>query len=715
MSSFLLKLTTRLKAVLRWMEQSYIFKITLFILILWIGCSIVYSRAEGTNFFNGFFYILMNLFGEVSNNPTTLLGKISVVLILCISIMLFAIIIGEISKLLLQRLLNREKPRIKRYYNGTGQIVICGVSSNILGILRELRSKDLEKGSHAPVVIISENIDSLVIPDPELRKNVFGINGNVLVEDDLKRAGLERAKSILILPKEGDRKSKKSFRDSYTALVYKAIHNYLSLKENRVKIKNDINVVLEFLDDSVNLLPCSSADPSGPAVYKDPIGKTGRSVIVEAIFLEKLSTYLFVQSLMNREINNIVQRLLTTQIYGTNEFYYHTVGDALAGKGFHDLERTLLKTNATALGVLRRNKEDESSLDTKLLLNPAREIVLKKGDRIVLITYNERELRRSTDVLKKGVLKTGGKKPDVKRSNRGLSIPFRRLFILNWNRPQIRDVLIEVAKIVRNAGVKKRLGVTILTRFPSKELEPEFDEVKQKISKVIGADVEKILDINLIHGKDPLKLATLKKAGIQAKDSKKIRVLILSEDQESEEADLRVLYQSQLIENRISKELFTCVELTRSNNLLMFDHSYIDVVVSVDDFCAKLLAQAILKPYISLVFRNLLTFSEDTNEFYIRDVPATYVGKTILKLQEDLIGFPVIFIGHIRSKASRDRKGYVTNEPRITINPLMGKNYDNSHIRYNRVSRTDKFQKGDRAILIAREPAIVDGVLERLH
>lgn len=712
------KIKARLESAFRWMEQSYLFKISIFILFTWLICSFIYAFAEKDSVFNAMFYILVLIFGEVSIDPQTIVGRITALIILILGIMLFAVLIGEITNLLLGRLINRDLVKMKRFYSGSNHVVICGTTEKLKGALSELRSKDLERSSYSPIVIISENVDEIKITDSRLRWRVYGIKGDPLNEEILRKAGIERCKSILIFTKEGEIKGRQVYRDSYASMVYKGISNYLALKKNAKSVQRDINVVIEFMDESVNLLPCCQEDSHKAEVFRDPIGNTGYSLIVEPVFMEKLSTFMLVQSLLEKDIDEIVQRLLTTQIIGSNEFYYHTVGSKLAGKSFFAVEHALLKTNATPIGVLRKHG-GKGPGKVNLLINPVEEVKLQKGDQIVMITYNERELRRAEEALNKVSGGLRAKPVPQLKSKRDYVLPFKKLVILNWDRSQVRDTLLELSKILINLrknskkGTFKKLKVTIATKHPLARLEKEYSRIISRIDKAVGGQLPELMDVELEQVVEPITLEELDRIGITAKNAEGTKVTILAEEYDEEEPDLMALYQSQLIENRVSNDIFTIVEINESVNLHLFNHSFIDVLVSVDDFCEKLLAQAVLKPHVSLIFRNLLTFSEDTNEFYIRSVPKKYVGRPIFELQEALIGYPVIFIGHIRpySRNTARLTRQFGARSRITVNPRWDGEYEQVSIRYDRLKSSEKLQKGDRVVLIAREPRIVDAVL----
>ena len=94
-------------------------------------------------------------------------------------------------------------------------------------------------------MIISPSVDTLMIDNRVIRKDVHGIKEYAYDFDALKRAKVERARSILILSEAMDSKMNKVnglYRDAEVTLVYKTVCDYLIMEKNWGKIKNDINI-----------------------------------------------------------------------------------------------------------------------------------------------------------------------------------------------------------------------------------------------------------------------------------------------------------------------------------------------------------------------------------------------------------------------------------------------------------------------------------------
>ncbi|MFO7618920.1 MAG: NAD-binding protein [Thermoplasmata archaeon] len=699
----------------KWMKESYQLKVALVILVILISSAFVYSSAEDVPIHEGFFVSMILLFGEAAD-PVTNIGRVSVILTMITGLIFFALIIGEVSSYLIERILRRGKLKVIKYFSGTAHIVICGKSDKLDGIMSELRSEDLETIS--PVIIISPNAGNISFNDQKLRHKTYGIVGDPLDSEVLENANLAQARSVLVLSTDESIKGEERYRDAHVTLMYNTIYNFLSNNDVVKDGKEDMNVVLEFLDEEMNLLPCATGEANRPEIYTTIIPGTARRLIVEPIYLENMPRYLFIQSVLERDISTIVNELLSTSLPDTSEFYYREVTGNLLGKTFNGIEVALLGTGVTAIGVLRRSQAMvdmaisgyQGARRVELFLNPESDMVLAKEDTLVLISYDAKEVTRAFSDLSPG--KFSRPKPLLNNAKASQELPFKRMVIINWNRSLIRDILTEMAKIRANLNGNKdsmdKLEVVLLNGHPSDSA--ELEKLKNNVSEKVGRPMDELISLSTVPIGDSLTLSSLKNVGITRENAKNTRVLIVSEGGASKESDLQTLHQLQMVENRISENIFTAVELLDSKSQHYFMNTRADVIVSIDAFAEHLMAQAVLKPHISLIFRDLLTFSEDTCEFYFRDVPEPFIGKSYGELQVSLVGHPVILIGHTRP-VQEEKRLHTRNS--VTLNPKISGEYDDLG-RQPRIMKSELLKKGDRIILIARVPEVVDSVLGQM-
>ena len=235
--------------------------------------------------------------------------------------------------------------------------------------------------------------------------------------------------------------------------------------------------------------------------------------------------------------------------------------------------------------------------------------------------------------------------------------------ICNWNNkglPFIREVH---AKIVKN----KRPVVVISEQEDSIEL-PEHE------------DSPELEDVYVIKG-NPTNEIILKRANVQHAYT----VVVLADPKQRELADAKSILICMGIKS-VCEELgasktYIAVEGVSPQNIEHLRRAGANEIISAGDFSTLLLAQSSLVHGLSIVYRNLLTISEETNEIYLIPIPKKYEGKKFSDLgaaiySERSKANPVILIG-------------VKSEERILLNP---KPVD-----------FESFKEGDEAIVIAFE------------
>ncbi len=703
-SSWPRRLRIKFKDGLITLRSSVTLKVFLMCLVVYFVFSVVYAHYEQISVFKALFFVFLGLLSEYGASPETPHGYIAILVVMAAGILLLAVLISEVSSYFVNALLSQNRFKIKTRFWDRGHILICGTNSKLSGILDELRSEDLDKRSWRTVVVLAPDVAEYTVSSSRLKKRVIGIEGDPLRFEDLKRAGLERVSSVVLLSNEEKQTKKRLYGDTNTILIYNTIFNYLK-NTNTELVRDSIHIVIEFLEDDINLLPFGGACVDQPEVYSVQVPGKPTRLIIEPVYLEKMPNYLFVQSLFCIELNEIVQRLLSTQFSDSNEFYYLPVPERAVGRPFFTVEEAALETNCTAVGVLRN---DNGKM--RFILNPtnADAARLHTDDQIVISSYNEQGMDEVGTVLQR-VLDEGpmaDRAPDhVEPAKKKRPMPFSKLVICNWHRDQIKDILKELVKIV-GCFDHNSFEVLILSSIAEGRLERGIAAITRTIERELDQPVPFTVEGRQLV--DPFRLRSLIESGITADAKNDLRIMVLSEEATGDEnPDRKTLYQALLIENKISQEIVTAVEVFESRNYEYFKNTSIDVVVSINDFSEKLIAQAILKPYITLIFRNLLSFSARSNEFYLRPIPARFLNRPLYTFIAALIGYPVIFLAHGRPNAD--------GEYDITINPkLDGEAYDTSFITYPRVNRGDEVQAGDVAFLVSYTPALVDAVLEQI-
>jgi voltage-gated potassium channel len=136
-----------------------------------------------------------------------------------------------------------------------------------------------------------------------------------------------------------------------------------------------------------------------------------------------------------------------------------------------------------------------------------------------------------------------------------------------------------------------------------------------------------------VHG-DPTKAEDLERAGIKAARSAIVVADNSYPDIDVEEMDSRTLLSALAIET-LSPNVYTVVEVIRSENLDHFARTKADELVVSARLTGALLAHSAATPGLSDVVGELLTFPKG-NEFYWIPVPADQVGRKFLDCMMDL-------------------------------------------------------------------------------
>ena len=164
-------------------------------------------------------------------------------------------------------------------------------------------------------------------------------------------------------------------------------------------------------------------------------------------------------------------------------------------------------------------------------------------------------------------------------------------------------------------------------------------------------------DVYAIHG-NPTDDTVLNRANITEAQS----AIILADENERSYADSKSILIALAIEN-LNPNVYTCVEVLDSRNIVHFRRTTVDEIISVSEISEKMLSQAAMNPGITAFFLELLTFQEKGNEIYLLDVPGRYVGKTFRDLFVKLLDKRII----LTAIRKRHEKSPVVNPPPTTV------------------------------------------------
>ncbi|OQX53086.1 MAG: hypothetical protein B5M53_07415 [Candidatus Cloacimonas sp. 4484_209] len=343
-------------------------RLLIIIVIIWvIGAIVLWGvehREDPEDFGNVskcFWNIAVYLFsGLDSGVPQTTAGRITVTIILVLSLGIVGVFTGTIASIFVERRIGGR--RFMPPQKLSGQVVICNWNEKGIDIVKELRAKVLKE--KRPIVIISDRIEETFLPElDELEefKNVYIVKGNPSNSLNLKRGNVSNAFSCIILSE----KNAGAYADAQSILIAMTIKQLCS-DEGKQKVHIVSEAVSKSNFEHLKMAGCDEIVSAGDFALR-----------------------LIAQSALTHGLSKVYSNLVTVS-EETNEIYQLPVPTEYYGKTFEELGKDILKKRdvsnpAILIGV---------KSDGQILLNPRKEKFerFKKGDEIFLISYTYPDL-----------------------------------------------------------------------------------------------------------------------------------------------------------------------------------------------------------------------------------------------------------------------------------------------------------------------------------
>ncbi len=353
-------LLSRLK---RFFWKHEFLRLIFLILIIWFTGAIVLwtfehigNPEEFGNVSKCFWNIAVYLFsGLDSGQPGTIAGRVTVTLILILSLGIVGVFTGTVASIFVERKIGgRRFMPPKKLKN---HIVICNWNEKGINIIKELRAKALKV--RKSIVIISAEIDEKSLPElEELEefKKIYLVKGDPSNELNLKRAAIMDAFSCIILAQQ----SAGGYADAQSILIAMTIKQLCEEKECR-----KVHVVTEAVD---------------PKNFEH-LRKAGCDEIVSA---SNFALMIIAQSALTPGLSKVYTNLVTVS-EETNEIYQLSVPPEYYGKTFEKLGEDVFRKRDT------RNPSILIGVKTKgkILLNPKKSQfnTFEEGDSIFLVSF----------------------------------------------------------------------------------------------------------------------------------------------------------------------------------------------------------------------------------------------------------------------------------------------------------------------------------------
>jgi len=219
--------------------------------------------------------------------------------------------------------------------------------------------------------------------------------------------------------------------------------------------------------------------------------------------------------------------------------------------------------------------------------------------------------------------------------------------ILNWG-PRTMEIIKQIHSPV--LGAASRSVIVVVSDDPHLDLEKLQRDFKDKTNNRAFEDV-------YFHPGDPTDEFCLLNANVEDAEA----VVVMAKDNDraaSDEAALRTLFTLKRIAENHNIRMHVVVELLRIANTEVLKDIARDFPGTVDSVAVgqmrtMLLAQATLIPGLTDFYKDLLNFSDETNEVYLVKLPDSVDGQTFPEYCAKVVGvqreWPLIPVGILRN------------------------------------------------------------------
>ena len=260
-------------------------------------------------------------------------------------------------------------------------IIVCGIGLNLKNLLMPLRASSM-KNQQYPILIIDKNehIPSEIWKEIQYYPDIYFMQGNPIKSKDLQKAGIKKARAVIILSKSTTDIEQADMVDADTIFIYKAIKN-----ETKTAL-----IIAELVSVSAISFINSTNDDSN-------VRKQGywlsQPFAVGEIYISSMLDTLICQAFYNPYITDILQQLImgsagSTFAHGLKKkmqekkisqstLYLLNINDELLRLGNRDFPKKVMykelfeffaKNNMVAIGInrnsarlstLKNNKNDK--------------------------------------------------------------------------------------------------------------------------------------------------------------------------------------------------------------------------------------------------------------------------------------------------------------------------------------------------------------------
>ncbi|OCR01723.1 hypothetical protein BCD67_13970 [Oscillatoriales cyanobacterium USR001] len=462
--------------------------------------------------------------------------------------------------------------------------LILGFKNRIIDIIKEIVIAN-ESESYASIVILSpENKEYM---DDFLRTNIAELkttrlvtrNGSITNINDLKKVGVNYAKSVIILndAETLDTESSKHLSDA------RAVKSILAVLAATEESENLPPIVVEIHSEQYrrlaqNLAPGAISTLAEADILARILVQTSRSIGLAIVYL------------------NLVG-------FEGNEFYFYSREEGWGGLTFGQLPFHFL--NGIPIGVRYANG--------CVALNPDKHYKLASDDNVIMIAEDDSTIEFHLDAL----VQVDGTR--YAEHHQSLERKIEKYLIIGWNSKTPIALGEYAAYLVE--GSRVNLAVENLTP----EIEAEFNKISKAYPDIkmdaFEVDLNSVEELNKLKPYQFDSISILAGQGQNAEqvDAKTLTILL----------ELREIFKTYSTEtgNEVTTDLIA--EIVDSEETDLVIKAGVKDFLITNQFVSKILAQASQDPLVLPIYREL--FSAEGNELYLKPIslyfPPQYIGK----------------------------------------------------------------------------------------
>jgi voltage-gated potassium channel len=338
-----------------------VLSILVLLVVIFVVASTAIMMTEHIGFGNAVLKVFPSFLGEIGEiGDPNLLARISIVVGLLVSISFIVIITGKISSVLVDFL--RRGGSMAKKANFSGHTIICGWNFQGEQIVKDLLEAN---GKNQRGIVILDNREERPLKDVR----VEFINGDPSNDEDLKRAGVEKASNVIVLT---DFTKDASTADARAIMIALAVESLNRGVHSCVQVMHSANR-----------------------------SHLEHAHVDEIICLDQMGGSLAVFSALNHGVSTIVSELLTFNKGSEIYRYGRPLSDEVVGKEYSVVAQDLATRHMSLLGVETDSSEELMKLENVdvlhklpennrvIIVNPQSDYKIHQGDALFIVSESE--------------------------------------------------------------------------------------------------------------------------------------------------------------------------------------------------------------------------------------------------------------------------------------------------------------------------------------